>query len=221
MRAALIVTALVVVGLAGAAPVAAQTPAPAPAACLGGKAEPCVAALRGALTLDEEFIAASLERRHQVDVNGRSLGGGLMTVSGRLRGRREPLLVALHLSPDDTVRSVEAALPNDPVEARTEQEYADTGLYQMLSPLIGARCPEMATPLALYQFFENVVKPRMVTAREDAKGGLFGGHTVRTGADGVPFCGVRFTVRRTLEWRGAADPHYARNPSGHFAIKLE
>ena len=176
---------------------------------------------RRELRKDERFIAASLARRHQVDVNGRSLGPGLLTLTGALRGRAEPLALLLRLTPEDAVASVEAALPDDPVEARTERQYEQSGLYQVLSPLLGRRCPEMAAPLAVYRFFENAVKPRLATVREDVKGGFYGGHKAISRAADIPFCGARFSFRRSIEWRGSEDPHYSRTVKAYYVITLE
>src|SRR5437870_7080930 len=101
----------VVTALAACAPQpaakAAANPADGPG-CLGATAETCIRWLQATMTLDEGFIPAAMARRHRVDVNGRPLDGGLISLSGKLPGWLEPLVILIHLKPDDTVASVES-----------------------------------------------------------------------------------------------------------------
>ena len=87
----------------------AASPADGPG-CLGVTAEVCVRWLQASMRLDEGFIPAALARRHRVDVNGRPLDGGLVTLTGKVPGRLEPVVLLIRLRPDDTVSSVEASL---------------------------------------------------------------------------------------------------------------
>jgi len=65
-----------------------------------------------------------MARRHRVDVNGRPLDGGLISLTGKLPGRLEPLVILVHLRPDDTVASVEATLLGNLIMARTDANSA-------------------------------------------------------------------------------------------------
>ena len=89
---------------AGLAPAVAAQPADGPG-CIGVTAEECVRWLRATMTLDEGFLANSMARRHQVDVNGKPIGGGLVTVYAKLQGELDAFVILLHLRPDDTVQS--------------------------------------------------------------------------------------------------------------------
>src|SRR5438094_4555022 len=132
---------------------AASNPAEGPG-CLGVMAEACVRWLQATMTLDEAFIPAAMARRHRVDVNGRPLDGGLISLTGKLPGRLEPLVILVHLKPDDTVAGVEATLLGNLIMARTEDVYDQSGLYEITARLLGRRCPGLAR-LDLYRFFEN------------------------------------------------------------------
>ena len=153
------------VGLAACArpaPGIAANPADGPG-CLGVMAEECVRWLRATMTLDENFLAGAMARRHHTDVNGRPIGGGLVTVYAKLPGELDAFVILLHLRPDDTVRSVESNLLHNLIDAHTEQGYDQSGLYEIVSRLLGRRCPGISK-LELYRFFENSVKPRITPA---------------------------------------------------------
>ena len=101
----------------------------------------CLAWLRSTLRIDEHFLAQALTHRHQTDVNGRPLGGGLVTVNAQLPGKTDAFVILLHLRPDDTVRQADSNLLYGLVEAVTEPVYDRSGLYEIVWRLIGRRCP--------------------------------------------------------------------------------
>ena len=109
MRWVAICAVLTLLAACAAPPTAklATNPADGPG-CLGVPAETCVRWLQATMSLDEGFIPAAMARRHRVDVNGRPLDGGLITLTGKVPGRLEPLVILIRLRPDDTVISVEA-----------------------------------------------------------------------------------------------------------------
>ena len=188
--------------------------------CLGVMAEECVRWLRATMILDESFLAGSMARRHQTDVNGKPLGGGLVTVNGKLPGRVEGFVILLHLRPDDTVRRVESNLLSDLVDAHTELRYDHSGLYEIVSRLLGRRCPGIVK-MDLYRFVENSVLPRLKQERQDFTGGLFGLHRVHWHAAGVPYCGVTVGYTTLIEWRGSADPRAGRSKKSFSSIELQ
>jgi hypothetical protein len=190
------------------------------AGCLGVTITQCLASLRATMTLDEGFIADAMARRGQVDVNGRPLGGRLMSISGRIPGRVDTFLILLHLRPDDTVGRVEAKLLGSLNDARTEAVYDSTAFYEMVSRLLGRRCPALVR-LDLYRFFENSVKPRITQERQDVTGGLLGLHKIISHAAGVPFCGVSFGYTSLIQWRGSADRHAGRDIKNFTSIELQ
>jgi hypothetical protein len=200
-------------------PAVAAGPSDGPG-CLGVMAEECVRWLRATMTLNESFLAAAMARRHQVDVNGKPLGGGLVAVTGRLPGRVEGFVILLHLRPDDTVRSAESNLLADLRDAHTEMRYDYSGLYEIVWRLVGRRCPGIAK-LELYRFVENSVLPRIKEDRQDLASGLFGLHRVLSHAAGVPYCGVTFGYTHLVEWHGSADLPAGRRKKSISSIELQ
>jgi hypothetical protein len=188
--------------------------------CVGIMAEECVRWLKATMVLNENLVGQSMARRHQTDVNGKPLGGGLVTVYGRLPERMDQFVILLHLRPDDSVLRVESNLLTDLIDAHTEQGYDHSGLYEIVWRLIGRRCPAIAK-LELYRFVENSVLPRLKTERQDFTGGLFGLHRVHMHAAGVPYCGVSFGYTTQLEWRGSADPRAGRSKKTFSSIELQ
>ncbi len=210
------------IGLAaGARPAAtiAASPADGPG-CLGVTAEECVRWLRATMRLDEGFLAASMARRHQTDVNGKPLGGGLVTVNGNIPGRVEPFVILLHLRPDDIVQRVESNLLLNLIAAHTEEAYDQSALYDVVWRLLGRRCPRISK-LDLYRFFENSVKPRIREEQQDVSSAVSGRHRLVSHAAGVPYCGALFGYTSLLEWRGGADPRGSRRLKSFASIELQ
>jgi len=189
--------------------------------CIGVAAEECVRWLRATMMLNENSVADSMARRHQTDVNGRPLGGGLVTVYARLPERMEQFVILLHLRPDDTVQRAESNLLYNLIEAHTEPAYDRSELYEIVWRLLGRRCPGV-TRIDLYRFFENSVKPRITHQPEDPSGGLSGRHRIASHADGVPYCGgVTLGYTNLLEWRGGTNPAAAVKRTQFSSIELQ
>jgi len=210
-------------GLVAGAPATsaiAAVPADGPG-CVGVSAEECVRWLRATMVLDERFVADAMARRHQTDVNGRPLGGGLVTVYGRLPQRMEQFVILLHLRPDDTVRSVESNLLLNLIEVRTEEVYDQSALYDIVWRLLGRRCPGIGK-IQLYRFFENSVKPRITHRQEDLSSGLSGLHRIVSHAAGVPYCGgVTLSYTNLLQWRGGKNPAAVAKQKQFSSIELQ
>jgi hypothetical protein len=205
--------------VAGLMPALAANPADGPG-CLGVTAAECVGWLRAAMTLDENFLANAMAHRHDTDVNGRPIGGGLVTVYAKLPGRLEAFVILLHLRPDDTVQRVESNLLRSLNDARTEQAYDQSALYEIVLRLLGRRCPGISK-VDLYRFFENSVKPRIKAERQDFSGGFSGLHRQLSHASGAPYCGVTFGYTDLLEWRGAKESQAAARLKSFSSIELQ
>jgi hypothetical protein len=188
--------------------------------CLGVRVEQCLAWLRVTMQVDESFLASAIAQRHQVDVNGRPLGGGLVTVNAKLPDRVDQFVILLHLRPDDTVVRVESNLLINLIDARTEPVYDQSGFYDIVWRLLGRRCAGLQK-LELYRFFENAVKPRIRQEQKDLATGLWGLHRLLSRAAGVPYCGASFTYTNLTEWRGSADMKGGRNFKQFSAIDLQ
>jgi hypothetical protein len=202
-----------------ATPALAIGPADGPG-CLGVTAEDCVRWLRATMVLDENFVAEAMARRHQVDVNGRPLGSGLVTVNAKLPQRVDQFVILLHLRPDDVVRRVESNLLINLVDARTEPVYDQSGFYDIVWRMLGRRCAGL-NKLELYRFFENAVKPRIRQEQQDLSSGLWGLHRLVSHAAGVPYCGATFGYTVLTEWRGSAELKAGRNFKEFSSIALQ
>jgi hypothetical protein len=211
--------ALGIAACADPAPAIAAQPADGPG-CLGVTAEECVRWLRATMTVDENFLVGAMARRHETDVNGRPIGGGLVTVHARLPGELYNFIILLHMRPDDTVESVESNLLDDLLTAETERVYDRSKVYDIVWRLVGRRCPGISR-IALYRFFENSVKPRVTHQRQDFSGGINGLHRIWSRAAAVPYCGgVSFAYTHLLEWRAAKDPEAAAKTHEFSSIEL-
>ena len=206
-----------------ATPAIAAGPADGPG-CLGVPLGECLAWLRTTMKLDEGALRSALSQRHATDVNGRPLGGGLVTVEaslpGQVPGATDTFVLLLHLRPDDTVRGVDSNLVHGLIDSRTEAVYDSSGLYEIVWRAIGRRCPGM-TKLELYRFFENMVKPRITHLRQDLSTGINGLHRILSSSGAVPFCGgVTFSYASRLQWRGGQNPEAAAKRDEFAYIEL-
>jgi hypothetical protein len=198
----------------------AAEPADGPG-CLGVTAEVCVQWLRATMTVDEKFLAGAMARRHEVDVNGKPVSGGFVTVYARLPGKLDPFVLLLHLRPDDTVQRVESNLLGSLLDAGTERSYDASGLFEVASRLLGRRCPNLRK-IDLYRFFENSVKPRVTRQRQDLSSGINGLHRILWHAAGIPYCGgITLAYNQVLEWRGSKDPEAAAQQTVFSSIELQ
>ncbi len=170
---------------APSAPASAAQPADGPG-CLGVTVEECVRWLRATMTVDQNLLAASMAHRHDTDVNGRPIGNGLVTVYAKFPGELDAFVFLLHLRPNDTVQSVESNLLQNLLTARTEQFYDQSKLYDIVSRLVGRRCPGIGK-IELYRFFENSVKSRITRQQQDLSTGLNGLHRIVSHTAGVPY----------------------------------
>jgi len=213
--------ALVGIGVSAcSAPAIAAQPTDGPG-CLGVTAEVCVGWLRATMTLDENFLLGAMAHRHDTDVNGRPIGGGFVTIYAKLPGEFDAFVLLLHLRPDDTVQRVESNLLHNLIDARTERSYDASKLYDIVSRLLGRRCPGIGK-IELYRFFENSVKPRITQQRQDFSSGINGLHRTLWHAAGVPYCGgVTLAYSHVLEWRGSNEPAAAAKRTQFSSIELQ
>jgi hypothetical protein len=218
--------AILVAGCAAQPP---ETPPPSPSAavavsgrgCVGRSVETCVGSLTASLSIDKGLLTSTLAERGRTDVSGSPIPARPIVVAGGLPGREERLVILLHPSADGTIAGAEATLLDDPTLARTEQDYDRTGLYEVVSRLLGRRCPQ-ADRIQVYRFFENSVKPRIVTERAHGKRGIFAArNTVLSRAAKIPFCGVRFSFAKLVTWKGTADATELRKFVTVSTIRLD
>ncbi len=111
-------------------------------------------------------------------------------------------------------------LPEDPDLAHTASEYDNTLMYDVVSVVLGNKCPGL-DKLALYRFYENSIKPHEVVKTEVHKDGAFSRtkETVDTGK--LPFCGAMFSLHRAAEWTGLPDLLRSRGKGALVSIDIE
>jgi hypothetical protein len=209
MRVAAAALALCVCGAEGglaASPNPTISPEEAHAGCLRTDLRACMISLGSALWFNMDLVAAQIAKRNELDVNGRTAHRRI-DINARVPRHTEPIDITLTLAspaPNDQVVSIAISLPDSPDLARTETEYDKTYLYDVVSVVLGNRCPNL-DKMTLYRFYENGIKPREVAKIESEQHGSFAQskRTIDTGK--VPFCGASFSLHSVFEWYGPPD----------------
>ncbi|MBV9858758.1 MAG: hypothetical protein JO038_01430 [Alphaproteobacteria bacterium] len=203
----------------------AAQPAPAPearAGCVGTALGACIVSLGAALSFDPNLLASQVARRNETDVNGRPISRTI-SLYAKVPGHLDGSEILLHLAapaPNDTIARVAASLPADPIFARSEEEYDRTLLFPLMKALLGNRCLELDR-IALYRFFENSVKPRIVSEKKLAKQGLFKRSQEFAHADKLAYCGASFSYTRTAQWNGDLNDDTQRGLKRTIWFELE
>jgi hypothetical protein len=221
LAAAMLVVAAWAGQVGAASPTPAVSPEDAHAGCIRTDLRPCMISLGSALWFDLKVVSPQLARRNELDVNGKTAHRQVI-VDAAVPGHHEPIQIVLTLAapaPNDLVVKAEATLPEDPELAHTASEYDRTFLYNVVSVLLGNRCPQL-DKLALYRFYENTLKPREVAKTEERKEGLLSRTRESVDTDKVPFCGALFSLHREAEWKGTPDAP-GRSKGGRTAIAIE
>jgi hypothetical protein len=207
-----------------------EAPPPAPGVpppgqrlgCVGTRLTDCMLSLAGATWFDPDRAAANLALRRELDVNGKP-ARRVIPLSVYFPGSQVPLILHLDLAPDvsdDRVVRVTVLLPHDPTFRRTEREFDDLFLYDIVAALLGNRCPGLAKA-EFYRFFENRLKAALVTDKKVERRGIFNHTTLSSHADGVPYCGVKFSLRGIIEFDGYQPVPSARGIKSATTITLE
>ncbi len=213
---------LALAGCAGPSDRRAVLPPGERAGCVGTDLTACVTSLAAAMWFDPAAVAVELARRNELDVNGKPATRTVL-IGASFPGRIETIPIALHLAapgPNDTVVKAAAALPRVPTDVHTVREYDETFLYDVVATLLGNRCPD-SDRLKFYQFFENTVKPRLVSEKIVERPGIFSHTMVRSHADRVPYCGVKFSYSTLVEWDGELMSKAMRSLKSGATIVLE
>jgi hypothetical protein len=197
------------------------TPEEAHAGCYKTDLRVCMVSLGTAFWFDMSVVAAQIAKRNELDVNGRTAHRKI-TIDARLPGHAEVIGITLTLaspSPNDRVEKIEFDLPGDPELAHTASEYDSTRLYDVVSVVLGNRCPGLDR-MALYRFYENVIKPRENTKVAVQRYGIFRYTKEAIDTEPAPFCGAMFSLHSRSEFSGVPDmPN--RNPKTLSLITIE
>jgi hypothetical protein len=186
---------MLMLALTAAAIHAASVPTSRPAlrqsACLGRSLDECLASLRAHLELNDQDIASARPLIDRVDVNGKSVRDH-MSFNFRAtwpdKGSASEAQVSLEFDAAGLIDKVNFGLISDPRLAKTQDEYDETGLYEVTNAVLGdTSCPR-SDRLQLYRFFENEVKPTIGWARLGRRRDTYEKWQSRV----LPLCGVRF-----------------------------
>ncbi len=101
-------------------------------------------------------------------------------------------MISIDYNANDIVTKVSLSLPSDPDSARSEEDYAKTGLYEGVMLLFGSDCPVLDR-MTVYRFFQNDVKPKVERSGKDIEIGMTNATETYSGhSKGIPFCGRTF-----------------------------
>jgi hypothetical protein len=170
--------------------------------CIGKNKFVCAATLatKMEVLVGPTGLPDSIFAPEQKDVNGNVIrrrdqtlevyipGTGIFADLTRTLGPQDVMHVTIGTDADNaTVRYVYFHLPTDPNIAKTSNDYAKTGLFQIMSTIGYENCRSVA-PAEVYQTFENVVKPTIgMYARTYTMEGNYGGEQSKK----VTICGLR------------------------------
>ena len=106
---------------------------------------------------------------------------------GTIRDESGVHTLGIMVGKNGLVISASITLAGNPLLAQTASEYAVTGLYPAIRILFGSGCA--TSPLDVYRFFENTVKPNVVWHKKETDLTDRGASTTSMqDATNVPFC---------------------------------
>lgn len=183
----------------------AISPEDAHAGCVHTDLRRCMISLGSAFWFEMNHVTKQIARRNELDVNGNTTPlHRRIVIDAKLPKGRAMFGVTLTLAspaPNDEVVKVELTLPNDPDLAHAASEYDRTLLFDVVSVVLGARCPSLDR-MTLYRFYENNLKPLEKPKIDTRVEGPYHWLRWRVDTGKVPFCGALFGVHRDSDWQG-------------------
>jgi hypothetical protein len=199
-----------------------------PPGCVGEDKYTYVATLAQKLAIADEYFLSDFNIFADIknDVNGKPVNGSRIFfygfvpnatsngIAGReLTASNERTHFDLTLGRDGRVSEAAANLPNDPIFAKTQEEYDATGAYETISALAAKTCLALSKA-DVAKWIENTVKPNS----------KFGPREVSTDPDlsvathraskPIHFCGRTFEFHSI--WGNSVDLAGTTNPHGVF-----
>jgi len=184
-------------------PAPAVSPEDAHAGCIHTDLRRCMISLGSAFWFEMNLVTRQIARRNELDVNGRTAHRDIV-IDAKPPRSLEMFGLTLTLAtpaPNDEVVKVALTLPHDPELAHTAAEYDRTLLYDVVSVVLGSRCPSLDR-MTLYRFYENSLKPLEVPRIDTRTEGLYYWLKWHVDTAQVPFCGAMFSVHRDSDWQG-------------------
>lgn len=178
--------------------------------CIGQSVEDCIVTLAQDLAIADEYTNSTLFDTPEVDVNGKPIGPKLVEIFAFLPGGaaqpQDPALqipylqdrypLFLHLSDANKITEIGLVENRHSILlARTEAEYDQTAVYEILSPLTRTQCPKLSR-LELDRFIENKLK---APARKAKETGAARSYIKTKSSPLLPFCGRRLQLEIVLD----------------------
>lgn len=133
--------------------------------CIGHPVAECIAAAKAIYTFDDDQVANDIAALDRVDVNGAPLARRRsLNLFVKMSGRYSDDLFGISLNKANVVTGVQVQIDGNPELARSQDEYDQTKLYDALSAVLPTSCWN-DDRVALYRFFENSMKPKIVKGR--------------------------------------------------------
>jgi len=199
-----------------AEPMAAPAAHASPTGCIGQDIHVCAATF-SQFTRRQAFgddLERQLARNARIDVNGRPIGTGMVTLFGNAPQGGNFMLSA-NLDKNNRVTSANISLPGSPDTAGTAEEYDQSGLYGGVVILFGRGC--VPDKIALYRAFENEIKPTIERSPKQIEiNSLHASETYASHSAPISFCGHKLTYSTLLGTD--TDDITLRNAHGAFVF---
>lgn len=186
--------------------------------CIGRSVEDCIVTLAQDLALADDYTHSHLFEPPEVDVNGKPIFPKLVEIFAFRPGvpgqPKDPAMAIsylqdryplfLHLSDANKITEISVGNGKTSIlQARTEADYDQTAIYEILRPLMRAQCPQLSR-LELDRFIENKLKPPVRNAA--ALGAAAKARLNLKSSPLLPFCGRKLALAVTTE-RPRHHPH--------------
>ncbi len=141
------------------------------AGCIGEDVFTCVATLSQSLavTTDHAYRTLGAEedilsQKEKIDVTGKVIFPKSIGFYAYVPGWKysnsifDPhVYFEVRIGDDRKIQQIFILLPRSPSRAQTKEEYDETGIYEIVSPILSATCPKLERE-EFYRFFETSVK---------------------------------------------------------------
>ncbi len=178
--------------------------------CIGRSVEDCIVTLTQDLAIADDYMNSHLLDTPETDVNGKPIFPKLVEIyafrpgaTGEPQGpaqqipylqEQHPLF--LHLSNANKITEISVGdVMNSILLAKTQADYDQTAIYEILAPQVRARCPKLSR-LELDRFIENKLKTPARHARAIGPAKSY----IRTQSSPLlPFCGLKLKFEIELD----------------------
>jgi hypothetical protein len=137
--------------------------------CVGSPVKECLSLLANVIT-ESDYNDAMHKFEHgiDVDVNGRPVSkvGTLFFLTAQQPSSLSQY-ISISYTPAGIVSKFEISLKSSPYNAKTQEEYSATGIYEAMRLALGSRCEIAKDPNKVYKLFENSIKPATSKAKRE------------------------------------------------------